>query len=125
MEAAKRVGINVLKVQLFVYAYVGLMAAMGATVQTYIVQNVAPNSLIGNEMQVLAMVVLGGTSLVGGRGTVHGTVLGLILVAMIGNGLVLLGVSSYWHNFCMGVVILLSFCVTALRTSKRAKGDRS
>jgi simple sugar transport system permease protein len=125
MEAAKRAGINILKVQLFIYAYVGLMAAIGATVQTYIVQNVAPNSLIGNEMQVLAMVVLGGTSLVGGKGTVHGTVLGLILVAMIGNGLVLMGVSSYWYSFFMGVVILLSFCITAIRTSKKAKGGQS
>jgi ribose/xylose/arabinose/galactoside ABC-type transport system permease subunit len=75
-------------------------------------------------MQVLAMVVLGGTSLVGGKGTVHGTVLGLILVAMIGNGLVLMGVSSYWYNFFMGIVILLSFCITALRTSKKAKGGQ-
>ena len=124
MEAAKRAGINILRIQLFIYAYVGFMAAIGATVQTYIVQNVAPNSLIGNEMQVLAMVVLGGTSLVGGKGTVHGTVLGLILVAMIGNGLVLLGVSSYWYSFFMGVVILLSFCMTALRTSKKTKGGQ-
>ncbi len=122
MEAAKRAGINILKMQLFIYAYVGMMAGIGATVQAYIVQNVAPNSLMGSEMQVLAMVVLGGASLTGGRGTVHGTVLGLILVAMIGNGLVLLGVSSYWHNVCMGTIILLSFCMTALRVKRKDRG---
>lgn len=122
-EAAKRAGVNILTTQLFVYAFMGFTAALGAGVQAYIVQNVAPNALIGREMEVLAMVVLGGASLTGGKGTVFGTVLGLLLVAMLGNGLVLLSVSSYWHTFCMGAVILTSFCLTGLSGRKKAKKE--
>lgn len=122
LEAAKRAGVNILKTQLFAYSFMGLTAALGSGVQAYIVQNVAPNALIGKEMDVLAMVVLGGASLTGGKGSVFGTVLGMLLVAMLGNGLILLGVSSYWHTLCMGAVILISFCLTGLsvmRSNKR------
>lgn len=122
LEAAKRVGVKIFRIRLFVYAYVGMMAGIGATIQAYTVQNVAPNTLIGNEMQVLAMVVLGGASLVGGRGSAFGTLLGILLVAMIGNALVLLGVSSYWYNVFMGMVILVSFGMTAIKFSKKRKG---
>lgn len=113
-EAARRAGVRIFGIQLFVYAFMGLTAALGSGIQAYIVQNVAPNSLLGREMDVLAMVVLGGASLTGGKGTVTGTILGLLLVAMLGNGLILLGVSSYWHTLCMGAVILASFCLSGL-----------
>jgi simple sugar transport system permease protein len=122
LEAAKRVGVKIFQIRLFAYSYVGIMAGIGATIQAYTVQNVAPNTLIGNEMQVLAMVVLGGASLVGGKGSAFGTLLGILLVAMMGNALVLLGVSSYWYNVFMGTVILVSFGMTAINFSKRRKG---
>lgn len=119
LEAAKRIGINVLKIRLVIYAYMGLMAALGSIVQAYTIQNVAPNSLIGREMEVLAMVVLGGAALIGGKGSVLGTVLGLFLVIMIGNGLVLIGMSSYYHDLVMGVVVLISFCISGLRSNRK------
>lgn len=122
-EAAKRAGVNILRTRLFVYAFMGLTAALGSGVQAYIVQNVAPNSLMGREMEVLAIVVLGGASLTGGKGTILGTTLGLLLVAMLSNGLILLGISSYWHTFCMGAVILISFCLTGISALKRNKRE--
>jgi simple sugar transport system permease protein len=122
-EAARRAGIGLPGTQVFVYAYMGAVAALGAVVQTSMIQNIAPNALIGREMDVLAMVVLGGAALTGGRGTVSGTFLGLILVAMIGNGLTLMGISSYWHTLCMGAVILVSFCLTGVRSRKRKRQE--
>ncbi|MEH2744166.1 ABC transporter permease, partial [Klebsiella pneumoniae] len=75
-ESASRVGFSVLRLQLFVYGYMGLMSGAAGVVQAWTVMTVAPDSLLGYELTVLAAVVLGGTSLIGGRGTLTGTLLG-------------------------------------------------
>ena len=120
MEAAKRCGISVLQVHMFVYGFAGAMAAIGALINCYLSQQASIEALYGNEMDVLAMVVLGGVSLSGGKGSVSGTLLGIILVALLSNGMILVGVSSYWKD----LVILISFCVTGWRmiSAKRREG---
>ncbi|RQW63335.1 ABC transporter permease [Vibrio viridaestus] len=117
-EAASRVGFSILKVQLFAYGYLGLLAGIAGVVQSYTILTVAPDSLLGYELTVLAAVVLGGTSIIGGRGSLFGTILGVILIALIQNGLNLLGVSSYWHTVITGGVILVSISTTAWRQRK-------
>ena len=86
----------------------GFIAGIASLVQAQLAQSVAPTVLVGKELDVLAAVVLGGASLTGGVGTVLGTILGLTLLAVMQNGLVLLGVSSYWSQFSTGLVILVS-----------------
>ena len=113
LDAAKRMGFNILGLHVFVYCYLGLLAGIAAIVQAHIVQTVAPNAIVGRELEVVAAVVLGGASLAGGRGTVVGTILGITLVAVMQNGLTILGVSSYWHKVVIGLVILLSVSMTA------------
>ncbi len=124
MEAAKRCGISVLQVHMFVYGFAGAMAAIGALINCYLSQQASIEALYGNEMDVLAMVVLGGVSLSGGKGSVSGTLLGIILVALQSNGMILVGVSSYWKDLVIGSVILISFCVTGWRmiSAKRREG---
>ena len=117
-EAAKRVGCNLLGLQCFVYGYSGLTAGIAGLVQAHRVEEVVPNALVGRELDVLAAVVLGGASLAGGVGTVTGSVLGIILLAVLQNGLTLLGVSSYSFGFVTGLVILVSVSATAY-TAKR------
>ena len=112
-ESASRIGFSVLKLQLFVYGYMGLMSGAAGVVQSWTVMTVAPDSLLGYELTVLAAVVLGGTSLIGGRGTLTGTLLGVILLAVMQNGLNLLGVSSYWQTLITGAVIVASISATA------------
>ena len=118
LDAARRMGFNILQLHIFVYCYLGLLAGIAAIVQAHIVQTVAPNSIVGRELEVVAAVVLGGASLAGGRGTLLGTILGVTLVAVMQNGLTLLGVSSYWHKVVIGLVILISVSMTAYNRRK-------
>ena len=112
-EAASRMGFGIFKLQLFVYGYMGLMSGVAGVVQSATVLTVAPDSLLGYELTVLAAVVLGGTSIVGGRGTLLGTLLGFILLAVLQNVMNLLGISSYWHTVVTGLVIVISVSMTA------------
>ena len=118
-DAASRLGLNLLKLHFYVYGYMGILAGIAAVVQAQITQSVAPNSLFGFELTVLAAVVLGGTSMTGGRGTLTGTLLGVILLAFLQNGLTLLGVSSYWHTVFSGAIILVSISATAWNEKRK------
>lgn len=120
-EAASRLGFGIFKLQLFVYGFMGLLSGVAGVVQSYTVMTVAPDSLLGYELTVLAAVVLGGTSIIGGRGTLLGTVLGVVLLAMLQNGLNLIGVSSYWQMVITGLVIVVSISSTAW--SQRGKSE--
>ncbi|MGY5957549.1 Autoinducer-2 ABC transporter permease protein LsrC [Kosakonia sp. BK9b] len=118
-EAASRLGLNLLKLHFYVYGYMGILAGVAAVVQAQITQSVAPNSLLGFELTVLAAVVLGGTSMSGGRGTLTGTLLGVVLLGFLQNGLTLLGVSSYWHTVLSGAIILVSISATAWNEKRK------
>ena len=120
-EAAKRMGCNLLGLQCFVYGYSGFTAGIAGLVQAHRVEEVVPNALIGRELDVLAAVVLGGASLLGGIGTVSGTILGIVLLAVLQNGLTLLGVSSYSFGFVTGLVILMSVSATAYAAKQQQK----
>ena len=111
-EAASRIGINILGVQLFAYGYLGLLAAIGGFIQAYRVHQAVPTAMAGQELNVLAVAILGGASLVGGIGSVGGVVLGLLFLAILQNGLNLLGVSSYFFGVVTGLAILVSILMT-------------
>lgn len=120
-DAAQRVGFNVYRLNMLVYGYMGALAGVASLVQAQLVQSVSPTALVGRELDVVAAVVIGGASLTGGSGTVLGTVLGLALIAILQNGLILLGVSSYWSLFSTGLVIVAAMIMMARETRKRHK----
>jgi simple sugar transport system permease protein len=113
-EAASRVGIGVLKVQLFAYGYLGLLAAVAGFIQAGRVHQAVPTAMNGQELNVLAVAILGGASLVGGIGSTGGVILGVLFLAMLQNGLNLLGVSSYFFGVVTGLAILVSISMTGL-----------
>ncbi|WP_417880487.1 ABC transporter permease [Vibrio sp.] len=119
-DAASRIGISLLGINLFAYGYMGALAGIASVVQTQITQSVAPNALMGFELTVLAAVVLGGASMTGGKGTLLGVILGVILLAILKNGLTILGVPSYWHTVVTGLIIIVSISMTAINEKKQA-----
>jgi simple sugar transport system permease protein len=119
-EAAGRIGINVGRLHVLIYGYMGALAGIAGVTDAQLAQTVAPSALVGTELDVLAAVLLGGASLTGGVGSVTGTFLGLALLAELQNGMVLVGVSSYWARFLVGGVIILSSAATALSQRTRA-----
>ncbi|MBP6123039.1 MULTISPECIES: ABC transporter permease [Providencia] len=117
-ESASRIGIRVSVIYLFAYGYLGAMAAIGGMLQTYRMSEVVPSALVGGELDVLAAAVLGGASLSGGRGSVIGTLMGVFLIGILKNGLNLIGVSNYFVNIVIGMVILVAICITHYKKRK-------
>ncbi len=117
--SAKRAGFSILRLQLFVYGYMGWMAGIAGVVLTLLVQSVAPNSIVGKELDVLAAVVLGGASLVGGVGTLGGAMLGVFLIATMNNGMTLMRIPAFWYDVFIGLIIVISVSVSALQHKKK------
>jgi simple sugar transport system permease protein len=123
-EAARRIGVDIGKLTFFAYGYLGLLAALGGLVQAHRVGESVPNAMVNTELAVLSAAVLGGASLTGGIGTVPGVLLGIVLLAILQNGLNLLGVSSYFFQIVIGVTILVSTSITVL-SSRRGRRHRT
>ncbi|ATP29373.1 ribose ABC transporter permease [Chromobacterium violaceum] len=107
-EAARLSGVKVDSVKLWVYTTSGAMAAMAGVVLTSRLNSAQPTAGTGYELDAIAAVVLGGTSLSGGRGWIFGTLIGALLIGVLNNGLNLLGVSSFYQQVIKGAVILLA-----------------
>ncbi|MGF1749318.1 MULTISPECIES: ribose ABC transporter permease [Vibrio] len=111
-ESATRLsGINVDKVKIGVYAICGLLAALAGIIVTSRLSSAQPTAGMGYELDAIAAVVLGGTSLMGGRGRIMGTLIGALIIGFLNNALNLLDVSSYYQMIAKAVVILLAVLV--------------
>ncbi len=107
-EAARFSGVPVRKVKLALYAGIGLLVAIASVIYTSRVYTARGDSGLGLELDVISAVVLGGASIYGGSGTIGGTVLGVLIIATLRNGLVLAGVPSTWQVFVLGVLLLVA-----------------
>lgn len=117
-SAATLSGINVKKVKLAVYTLAGSLAAVGGLLVTARLDAAQPNAGTGYELDSIAAVVIGGTSLSGGKGSVAGTVLGAVIIGVLNNGLVLLDVSPFWQQVVKGAVILLAVIVDKAKAKR-------
>jgi ribose transport system permease protein len=112
--AAKLSGVNVKKVKLLVYTIAGGLSAVGGLIVTSRLNSATPIAGEGFELDSIAAVVIGGTSLSGGRGSVFGTVLGALIIGVLNSGLVIMGVDPFWQTVIKGLVILLAVVVDRL-----------
>lgn len=110
-HASRLSGINIKQVKIIVYGIAGFLAALGGIMVTSRLDSAQPNAGMSYELDSIAAVVIGGTSLSGGRGTIMGTVLGAIIIGVLNNGLVLLDVSPFWQQVVKGLVILLAVII--------------
>ncbi len=110
-SAARLSGIPITKIKTQVYILAGMLAAIGGMLVTARLDSAQPNAGMSYELDAIAAVVIGGTSLAGGRGTVLGTVLGAMIIGVLNNGLVLLDVSPFWQQVIKGLVILLAVVI--------------
>lgn len=120
-RSAERVGFNVFLSETFVYSFLGFLSGLAGVVQALLVQTVAPNSIVGKELDVIAAVVLGGASLAGGKGSVFGAFLGVALLAILKNGLTLMAVPAVWYEFLVGAVILISIGFSSYQGMKKSR----
>lgn len=107
-QAAEFSGIKVEKVKFFVHAFSGLMAGLAGIVLASRMYSGQPTAGDGAEMDAIAAVVVGGTSMAGGSGKIGGTIIGGLIIGVLNNGLNLLNVNSFWQYVVKGVVILLA-----------------
>jgi rhamnose transport system permease protein len=118
-NAARLAGIPASFVTFSVFAITGALTGCAAMLNAVRFNQIPSNAGLGLEMKVIAAVVIGGTSITGGRGTVIGTVLGVLLLGAIGPALIFLGVSAYWEKAIQGGIILTAVAIDAARARSR------
>ena len=107
-RAAELSGLNLRRIRLAVYMLGGGLAGVAGLLLTARLDSATPSAGFGYELDSIAAVVIGGTSLNGGRGSVPGTVLGCLIIGVLNNGLVLLEISPFWQQVIKGLVILIA-----------------
>ncbi len=114
-QAAYICGVNVDRHKILVYGWAGFLTSIAAVVLTSRVSAGQPSAGLMYELDAIASAVIGGTSLQGGIGTIGGTVVGTLIIAVMNNGLQLLGVSSYWQQILKGVIIVTAVVLDTMK----------
>lgn len=122
--SAHRAGFNVKWIKLLLYVAVGMIASLAGLVRVCMMGQCHPTNMLGMEMMIIAGVVLGGTAITGGAGTLTGCMLGTILIVIVQNSMILLGIPTFWQGFAVGLLIIIGTGVSALQVT-RAGARRS
>jgi simple sugar transport system permease protein len=123
-NAAKLSGINLERVRITLFATTGFLAALTGLLLAARLGSGNGGAANGLEFDVIAAVVIGGTSLAGGRGSLLGTFLGVIFITLIGNGLVLLGVDPFFQNVVRGVIIVVAVVINLVLAKRTSTAGR-
>lgn len=120
-RAAELSGVPVKRVQVTVYVLSGVCAAVAGLILSSQLTSAGPTAGNSYELVAIAAVVIGGAALSGGRGTVRGTLLGAFVIGFLSDGLVIIGISSYWQTVATGTVIVLAVLLNAIQYRRRVK----
>ncbi|MGF3056849.1 ABC transporter permease [Microbacterium sp. YY-01] len=120
-RAAELSGVPVRKVQIWVYVVSGICAAIAGLILASTLTSASPTAGNTYELTAIAAVVIGGASLMGGRGNVRGTLLGAFVIGFLSDGLVIVGVSAYWQMVFVGAVIVVAVLLNSLQYGRRRR----
>jgi simple sugar transport system permease protein len=120
-ESARRMGMNVRWAKAQVYILVGMLSGVAGILYISLQRKADPYDLAGTELEIIAAVVLGGASIMGGYGTVTGTILGVMLINLIKDNLILLGIPGSWQRAAVGLMLLIGVISQAISDKRRAK----
>ena len=121
-EAARRAGINVDRHLIKVYALSGLLAGFGGFLALAYFTTTTISGHANDNLNAIAAVVIGGTSLTGGIGTVVGTTIGVFIPAILASGFIIVGLQSFWQNVAVGAVLIVAVFVDQFRRRSRERG---
>ena len=116
-EAARLSGIRVWRTRITTFALVGFLSAFSGIILSSRIMSGSSNIGMGLEFEVIAAVIIGGTSLMGGEGTIFGTFLGVLFIGLLGNGMVLMGINPFAQEVIRGLIILFAVLIDYSRRS--------
>jgi len=118
-KAAYISGVKLNKVKIIIYSISGMMASISGLIITSRLSSAQPTAGASYEMDAIAAVVLGGTSLSGGKGRILGTLIGALIIGVLNNGLNIIGVSAFWQQVVKGIVILIAVLIDRFKVVKQ------
>jgi ribose transport system permease protein len=117
-EATALSGINVRNWKIIIYTFAGLFTGLAGIMISARLGSAQPATGMGYELQAIAAVVIGGTSLTGGKGSIIGTVIGALIISVLNNGLQIMSIPQEWQNVILGIVILVAVYADMMRKEK-------
>lgn len=123
-SSAIRAGFKVRRIKFWLYVMAGVIAALAGMVRTSSMGQMHPTNLLGMEIMVIAAVVLGGTAITGGTGSLTGVMLGTLLIVIVQNSMILIGIPTYWQRVALGVLIIVGTGISAVQLTRRRKRNR-
>ena len=116
-SAAYNAGFAVKRTKFLLYLFAGVIASAAGIIRVCMMQQCHPTNMLGMEMNIVAGVVLGGTTIVGGKGTLTGCVLGTLLIVLVENSMILIGVPVVWKDVFVGLLIVIGTAVSAYQAT--------
>ena len=120
--SAQRIGVSLAKTRFFMFMYAGMLYGLGAAITVSKIQVANPYDFQGRELTIIAAVIIGGTKIIGGGGSVMGVALGVLLTNLISQNLIMIGVRPEFNRFVFGVLIVVAIVVQAIQEKIRNKG---
>jgi simple sugar transport system permease protein len=124
-EVAIRSGFNVNRIMMVIFALMGIFAAIAGVTQAFLSRFFNPVIFIGNPLDVIAAIILGGAAITGGRGSVIGTVLGVLLIQLINKALILTGIPVEWQKLVVGLILIIFISLPAIRERQARRIGRT
>ena len=121
--SAHRAGFNVKRTRILMFVFVGMISALAGLCRVCMMQQMHPTNMLGMEMNIIAGVVLGGTAIVGGSGTLFGCMLGTALIVVVENSMILIGIPTVWKDVFVGALIVVGTGLSAMQVTRAKRAS--